>query len=364
MFLQCFGGDLPSGGYKASASWHGGVLLISLPEGESHVPAVGMTVEAGGFDGQQMLVHWQNDYGRWSCSPVSPADREQFVTHAPPALSEQLGRWRKSTRKTRAGFHLGWLVLGTFFAIPLLALLLFWLNADRIAGWVAQRVPAAEEKKLGEMVIAQTAASMKLTQQGEAARVVREIGGRLTQGSRYSYQWYVADDPSINAFAIPGGFVVVHSGLIKAADTPEELAGVLAHEVQHVEQRHSLKGMIHGIGLSALMSMALGDMSGSALAGMAQQLGGLKFGREQESQADVEGLKALKQAGINPQGMISFFDKLAKQDGGSIELLSTHPASANRKDMLEMQIKAMGSWQAAPLAYDWTAVKAGLKDMR
>ena len=364
MNLQCFGGPLPQGGLKVTASWHGSVLHIGLPDGSGHVPAVGMTVKAGGFDGQQMIVEWRNDAGYWSCSPASPADQEQFLAQAPAVLTEQLKKWRKSVGKTRAGFHFGWLVLGTFFALPLLALLLFWLNADRLAGWVAQRIPQAEEVKLGELSLAQVRAQMKLTQQGEAARVVSDIGQRLTQGSRYHYQWYVADDPTINAFAIPGGFVVVHSGLIKATDNAEELAGVLAHEVQHVEQRHSLKGMVHDIGLSALLSLALGDMSGSVLANMAQQLGGLKFSRDQESQADLGGLEALKRAGISPQGMIHFFDKLSKQDGGNIELLSSHPASDNREQALEQRVSQLGSWSAQPLQYNWPAVKQSLKDMR
>lgn len=364
MKLQCFGPGLPDGGSQCSGRWLADTLQLDVPGGSVAVPAAQMSVSAGGFDGQQLIVHWQDAAGRWSCSPVAGADQQQFLTQAPDALADQLVRWRKRVGRTRAGFHFGWLVLGTFFALPLLALLLFWLNADRIAGWVAQRIPQAEEVKLGEMSLAQVRAQMKLTQQGEAARVVRDIGQRLTQGSRYHYQWYVADDPTINAFAIPGGFVVVHSGLIKATDTPEELAGVLAHEVQHVELRHSLKGMVHSIGLSALMSLALGDMSGTVLANMAQQLGGLKFSRDQESQADLGGLEALKRAGISPQGMIHFFDKLAKQDGNNIELLSSHPASDNREQALEQRVRQMGSWPAQPLQYNWPAVKQSLKDMR
>ncbi len=111
---------------------------------------------------------------------------------------------------------------------------------------------------------------------------MRGIGGRLTQGSRYQYKFHVALDKSVNAFAMPGGFVVVHTGLIQLAESPEELAGVLAHEIQHVEQRHSLRAMAQSLGLYAVLSLLVGDTSG--LASLGGDLLKLKFSRNHETE--------------------------------------------------------------------------------
>jgi predicted Zn-dependent protease len=158
---------------------------------------------------------------------------------------------------------------------------------------------------------------------------------------------------------VPGGYVVVNTGLIRAADSAEEVAGVLAHEVQHVERRHTLKNMLHSLGFHALMALALGDISGTALGNVATTLSELKFGRDLESEADTLGLKALKKAGIAPQGMVSFFAKLAKQekDAAPPALLSTHPASDERMQALNKLVQEQGTWPSTPLPYDWVSIK-------
>jgi predicted Zn-dependent protease len=156
--------------------------------------------------------------------------------------------------------------------------------------------------------------------------------------------------------------VVVNTGLIQAADSAEEVAGVLAHEVQHVELRHTLKNIIHSLGLRAALSLALGDIGSTALGDFAANLGELKFSRDLESEADSQGLAALKRAGIAPQGMVTFFDKLRKQEGASPPaLLSTHPASEERMQTLEAMLREQGSWPTTPLPYDWQVVKTASK---
>ena len=214
--------------------------------------------------------------------------------------------------------------------------------------------------KLGELAFRQATAGLKLRQSGLDAAAVKEIGSRLTKGSKYTYQWYIAEDAAINAFAIPGGYVVVNTGLIQAADSAEEVAGVLAHEVQHVELRHTLKNLVHSLGLRAALALALGDISGGALGDVAATLSELKFSRDLESEADQRGLAALRQASIAPQGMVTFFSKLHKQEKGAAPpaLLSTHPASDNRMRTLQDMIGQQGNWPAQPLPYDWTAIKA------
>jgi len=120
-------------------------------------------------------------------------------------------------------------------------------------------------------------------------------------------EFYVADDASVNAFAMPGGFIVMNTGLLTLADNAEQVAGVLAHEIQHVEKRHSLNGMVKSAGLMVTVSLVFGDLSGVAALG--SDLIRLKFSRQHEAEADIEGLKALVVSGISPTGMRDFFSE-------------------------------------------------------
>ena len=207
----------------------------------------------------------------------------------------------------------------------------------------------------------------ELHQAGPVVDAIKAIGDRLTNGSRYHYEWYLKDDDSVNAFAVPGGRVIVHSGLIAQAASAEELAGVLAHEVQHVELRHSLRQIIHTAGWAAVLTVALGDVS--AMTGIfVHQLGNLQYSRTLESEADVAGLHALARAGIPLAGMRDFFARMQskeKKAGGSIDiaLLSSHPATGERLSEIE-RIAAQTPCTCAPLKMDWPAVKTGLSKIK
>jgi Zn-dependent protease with chaperone function len=359
--MLCFGPGLPSGGQRVAARVLPLRLEIELEPGRVVSPAwFALHVASGGFDHQQLILSWSDGDAAWSAMPVDAVARELLVRVAPPELQARLAQWNKRTARTRRGFRLGWAVLSLIVASPLLLLLLFWMQSERIAGWVVDRIPIETERKLGELSFAQIEAGTKLIKEGLPVEVIREIGARLTEGSIYQYRWYVADDPAINAFAIPGGFVVVNSGLIDAAGDAEELAGVLAHEVQHVEQRHSLKGMVQGLGLQALIGLAFGDVAGETWSNLAAQLGTLKFGRDHESEADRLGLESLRRAGIDGSGMLRFFEKLATRDGASIALISTHPAGADRLAALQQAIDAADHPEAVALPYDWDKVRGAL----
>jgi len=356
-----FSPTTPARSERARACFKDGALVINGECVDVSLDEIGLTL--GGFDHKQVFLFWHSEKdgeeGRYAISPVDENALAQLMTSAPTPLSGLLqGAAKDITRKQRRSrFGLG--VLGLILLLPLLLLGVVVWQSHAIAGWAAGHISLENEQKLGELAFKQATAGMKLREGGVDAAAVREIGARLTQGSKYSYKWYVAEDPGINAFAVPGGYVVVNTGLIQAADSAEEVAGVLAHEVQHVELRHTLKNMVHSLGLRAALALALGDVSGSALGDIAATLSELKFSRDLESEADIHGLAALKRAGIAPQGMVSFFDKLSKQEGATPPaLLSTHPASEDRMRSLQAMIREQRSWPAAPLPYDWKAIKA------
>lgn len=358
--ITYFAPGRPANGEKARAGFNEGALFVNGQRVDVPLAEIGVTL--GGFNHDQLFLFWHQEEGRYAISPADAAAQAQLTATAPAPLSGLLQGAAKdvSRKQRRSRFGLG--VLGLILLLPLLLVGALVWKSHAIASWAAGHISIANEQKLGELAFKQATAGLKLRQGGVDAAAIREIGARLTQGSKYSYKWYVAEDPGINAFAVPGGYVVVNTGLIQAADSAEEVAGVLAHEVQHVELRHTLKNMMHTLGLRAALALALGDVGSGALGDMAANLSELKFSRELESEADTNGLAALRRAGIAPQGMVSFFDKLSREQGATPPaLLSTHPASQERMRALQTMIREQGAWPTQPLPYDWTVIKASEK---
>jgi predicted Zn-dependent protease len=204
-----------------------------------------------------------------------------------------------------------------------------------------------------------------VTKDGLAVAAVKEMTQRLAShvpNNPYRFEVTVVKSDVVNAFALPGGYVVVFTGLMKKAESPEEVAGVLAHELNHVLQRHGLERIIKQLGFVAVISIVLGNPPG--LGGVMKQVGvelmTLKFGRAQETEADTTGLDLLYRAKINPEGMITFFQRLAEKDEGRVEWFSTHPMSSARADHLKARLAEMPKQKAEPFSFEWATVRAGL----
>ena len=273
--------------------------------------------------------------------------RAQWPAAAVPGLQALQAHERRQRSRRR----LGWSALALIALSPLLLVGLFWLQADRLAAWLAEQVPIAEETRLGRTTFAAMRGELSLIDEGPTYAALATLGQRLTAGSRYTYEFHVVADPTLNAFALPGGVVVVNTGLIAATSSAEELAGVLAHEVQHVELRHGTQTLIKGLGWQAVWMFATGDFSNTLAGQAARQLGRLKFSRDAERAADKQGFEALVRAGINPAGMPRFFATLARQDGtGAAPFLSTHPSSQDRQAALESMLAGLNGRPFSALA--------------
>lgn len=360
---RLFGPDLPGTGMAVTGGWDFGKLRLSHDEGKIEADSTALTLDAAGFNQDQTRISWQDGAGSYAFF-LDTAHREAFISGAPAALTAQFGTAERQRRRTERHFRLGWTVLGLTLALPILLVMIFYLKADALADWVAERIPAEFEAQIGDLTLAQARTQSKLQDSGATVEIIRQIGEKLTPGSRHRYRWFVASDPSVNAYAAPGGVVVVNTGLIRAAASAEELAGVLAHEVSHVELRHSLKGAIKNLGLRTLLSLALGDFSGTLAGEAAANLTEMKFSRDAEAQADQAGLQRLVQAGIDPQGMPRFFAKLAASEGAAAKLpalLSTHPQSTERSTRLAAEIAALPKRVYEPLAVDWLRVMSTQK---
>ena len=218
----------------------------------------------------------------------------------------------------------------------------------------------AKQAEYGAMVLAQLRHEGYILEDPLLDGWLRDVGQRLAGASdrpQQSFTFFLLRDRQINAFATLGGYIGMNAGLILSAEREDEMAGVLAHEIAHVELRHSLRQIVRSAGLRVVVAALFGDYA--ALGGWAAQLGELKFSRDAEREADRHGLQRLAEAHIAPRGLLDFFRTLARQDGSEKHLpalLSTHPASAERSAWLEAAIAAAPHPAVQPLAIDWAEI--------
>jgi predicted Zn-dependent protease len=211
---------------------------------------------------------------------------------------------------------------------------------------------ANEEARFGRAIMRDIMNSGDVVDDPLVTEYINEIGSRVaaqTNDGDTDFTFFVVNDHRINAFALPGGFIGVHTGLLEATRNEDELAGVLAHEIAHVTQRHIARA-IHAnsrqsllstaIMLGAMIAGAAGGSSDVMQAGMAVAQGSaaqaqINFTRANEHEADRVGISALADAGFDPYGMASFFDVLSRQntrapDERAPEFLMTHPVTTSR----------------------------------
>lgn len=224
--------------------------------------------------------------------------------------------------------------LGLIGAGGLLVIGLLWWLVSGLADLVADRLPVSADRTIGEQAFGQLAPSERRCP-NEAARVyVERLAAPLVDAadSPFQFEFVVLDDAAVNAFALPGGFVAVNRGLIEAAESGEEIAAVLAHELSHVTLRHGTRRVVRQLGTGVLLSMLFGGTDLESFGYAAGALVNTAYDRDQEAEADAEGQRLLKAAGISPGAMSAFFARLAERGQGVPTLLSTHPDPGDRAE--------------------------------
>lgn len=225
-------------------------------------------------------------------------------------------------------------------------------------------ITPAEEAELGKEIAKEVEKNYTIYE-GDAAATdyINRLGQRLVRSAppcEQAFHFSLVESDEVNAFAIPGGFCYVQIGLIRASETEAELAGVLAHEIGHVVARHGAKSISQSQFYGALSEIALGEDS-SAMAGYAAGIWKsgvlLQYGRTHELQADSISVQTLHRAGINPNGLVTFFEKLQAESRGNTgsklgQYFSTHPLTGERISRARQQIRALGAGVVAPPGED------------
>jgi len=198
-----------------------------------------------------------------------------------------------------------------------------------------------KEIALGKQLAQQVQQQSKVINDPVVSEYVNRIGQNIVRNSdaKVPFTIKVLEDPVVNAFALPGGFFFVQSGLILKADTEAELAGVMAHEIAHVAARHATRQATRGE-IAQLATIPLIFMGGAAAYGIYQASGllvpltFLKFSRGQESEADFLGLQYMYKTGYDPNGFVDFFENIQtlekRKPGTMSKLFSTHPPTDDR----------------------------------
>ncbi len=227
--------------------------------------------------------------------------------------------------------------------------LLFWIFLPALAGIIAESIPPDMAHRFGARLVPQIAEVLGTGTNGKGGicgdTKRHKALAALTNRVRPSYserpvpiRVWVVRVPMANAVALPGGHIMVFSGLLEFVESGDELAGVLAHEIGHVILRHPIRITLERATVSAFFGLFFGDITGgTVLAGVASTLLGSAYSRDMEREADELGIALMRENNLDPRALQSFFERLKKRDGdvaGVLKFFSTHPALAERVDAI------------------------------
>ena len=208
-------------------------------------------------------------------------------------------------------------------------------GASRFSDWVLPVVPLSVDKQVGQMAFQAMKASGGVCPNDDIRTYVESLLQPLAAAEGVDpkeFEVAVLDEDIPNASALPGGYILVHWGLIETADDGAEISAVLAHELAHVKMRHGMRRVLRTASAGILFNLLVGGTDIASLAGYAEDVSHRAYDRDQEREADDVGRATLKKANISPAALGRFFEKLKKEEpvAGIPTFLSTHPELAER----------------------------------
>lgn len=228
------------------------------------------------------------------------------------------------------------------------------LFGQHFPAWIAPHVPKSLERRLGNALVGDF--GQKYCAGAGGQRALDKLAARL--GARPGeLRVRVVDVPIVNAAALPGGNIMIFRELITQAHGPDEVAGVLAHEIAHVENRDVTQTMIRQFGLSLIIASVGGTTGGNV-----EMLMSARYGRTAEARADADAIKALRRANISPLATAHWFERMARTERNyrvvtqSLAYLSSHPLSETRRARFAKAASAGGPYSAALDAEEWRAL--------
>lgn len=259
--------------------------------------------------------------------------------------------WRLPSRGAYGG-PIDRIGLWGFAALGLIVSALVVLGAIKGLDLVARAIPYSWEQKLGDAITGDFGAQACRAPEGQKA--IDDLARRLSPAGR-PIRVSVLNVDIVNAVALPGGRILIFRGLIDQAKSADEVAGVLAHEIGHVEHRHVMVSLLRRFGLGLLIG------SGGTAADYGQALLESRYSRDAEREADDYSIAHMVKAGISPAATAGFFGRLSKQEAGLPDMfvyMASHPLSAERQKAFAKAAKGLARAQPALSPPAWAAVRA------
>ncbi|MBI2571731.1 MAG: M48 family metallopeptidase [Candidatus Schekmanbacteria bacterium] len=358
-------GRTAAGGESCEVSVAGACLQAEHEEQTVRFPAESSRLSIGGTNGCMFVLEKDGASGTVSLYLDRPQSRQLLLAAGFAARLAELESAHSAVRARWAGVAV--LVVAACLALA------FAVNkvADLVLVSAVQQVPLSWESKLGATMMSGVLATATEVSQREVTAAVETVVSRLKgalEPPRDDIAVHVLRDDEVNAFALPGGQIVLNTALVASCERPEELAGVLAHEMQHILLRHSLQSIAEKMKWSILLSLVIGDFDSvqAAILGGAAGLARLGHSRDMEREADRQGLLLLHRANIDPEGMVDFFARLGAanrpESSALLSFASTHPGDEERVSYLQAEIAGLGERTVEPLAIDWETMRRMLKE--
>ncbi len=355
-----FSEQIAGGRAGATVSLGSGAVIAVTSEGQLfRVPFAGCQLERGGSSDRMWFCRTSDRSLTIFCE--APGFFDALESAARRELGPQLERLHAEQRaQTRRGL---WLWGGA-----LLFLLVVgvggYLGLKQAGRASIQMLPRSVDEQLGELARDNMNLGGPVVKDPVLTGAVEQMVKRLTQhgADGFKFRVRVVDASTVNAFALPGGYIVVYTGLLRAAETPEQVAGVLAHEISHVTRRHGMQRIAQSLGVIAGIQLLFGDVSGlAAVAVEVLREGALSsYGREAEQQADMDAVRRLARASIDPRALASFFKVLQDEQAGALsmpEFLATHPDLDRRIKEVNAAAARSGFAKTQPFALSWPEVQ-------
>lgn len=261
--------------------------------------------------------------------------KNYFITR-----TNRVRQMARAVRQQREGRRV--LRLAGVFVVAFLVVALMLSMASRwTMRFLVNNVPVAWEVRLGDSVLEEIKDHLRFVDDPQMMAALKAATDPLIRRlprQGYRFEFRLVDDPIPNAFALPGGKIFVNTGLMKTVSRPEEIAGVLAHEIAHVTQRHGLRRVISSAGPYYVLKIFISDRQGflSTISNGSQFLVRQSFSRDFEQEADDVGWRYLVEANIDPRGLAEFLERLLSDpvlkfvDNSALRILSSHPPTAAR----------------------------------
>ena len=273
------------------------------------------------------------------------------------------------SKTTVAGRTWGKIAVWLGASATALALMIFGI-VPALAGRLAVFIPPEREVRVGSAVLRQIELILSKEEAGvwrctnpKGQAALEHMVQALQHGQEFPYaiQVGVVDHKMINAFALPGGHIIVMRGLIEMSETPEQLAAVMAHELGHVAQRDPIVQALRAAGTAGLLSLVLGDATGgTVLALIGERLITAKNSRDVEARADDFALAQLAKAGVSPEALAEFFELLLQQmrdPDFDMGWISSHPPSVSRAAHARAAVQTAQNYNKSVSSEEWQAIQ-------